>query len=382
MFANAGSDVTYTILHVMRSPVGGLFRHVADLARAQAARGHRVGIIADASTGGERAETALAALDRDLGLGVTRIPMSRELGPSDMSAVVKVRERVRAVSADVLHGHGAKGGAYARLVGSSALKVYTPHGGSLHYSRTTPVGFVYLTLESVLAGRTDLFLFESAYGRDTFRAKVCEPGGEVRVVHNGVGPEDFATVVRAPDATDLLFIGELRALKGVDVLIRALAQLKEQGRPLTATIVGAGPEADEFHALSRSLGLGDAIRFPGALPARQAFTMGRILVVPSRAESLPYVVLEAGAAGVPLIASRVGGIAEIMGPDQSRLVSPGEPATLAQAILRDMDDETGALARATALRERIRSGFSVDAMAEGVIAAYGAAFMRRVPAAA
>ena len=72
-----------------------------------------------------------------------------------------------------LHGHGAKGGAYARLGGdAAAIRVYTPHGGSLHYRRARRVGLLYLTLERVLMRRTDLFLFESAYGRDAFRAKI------------------------------------------------------------------------------------------------------------------------------------------------------------------------------------------------------------------
>src|SRR6516162_4037531 len=63
------------ILHVMRAPVGGLFRHVADLARGQAARGHRVGIVADATTGGDQAEAVLADLSSVLALGVTRMAM-------------------------------------------------------------------------------------------------------------------------------------------------------------------------------------------------------------------------------------------------------------------------------------------------------------------
>jgi hypothetical protein len=65
----------------MRAPVGGLFRHVLDLARGQVARGHRVGLVADASTGGEHAEASLARLAPDLALGLTRVAMSRQLGP-------------------------------------------------------------------------------------------------------------------------------------------------------------------------------------------------------------------------------------------------------------------------------------------------------------
>ena len=120
-----------------------------------------------------------------LALGLTRVPMSRHVGLSDLSAQRHVAHRARETGADILHGHGAKGGAYARLCGG-AVRVYTPHGGSLHYSRSSPVGLLYLTLEQVLMRRTELFLFESRYGRDVFTAKVGAPAGLVRVVHNGV----------------------------------------------------------------------------------------------------------------------------------------------------------------------------------------------------
>ena len=68
------------ILHIFRSPVGGLFRHVIDLAREQAARGHRVGLIADSRTGGDNADAAFKAIIPSLALGLTRIPMSRHVG--------------------------------------------------------------------------------------------------------------------------------------------------------------------------------------------------------------------------------------------------------------------------------------------------------------
>jgi hypothetical protein len=119
------------ILHIMRAPVGGLFRHVIDLARAQTARGHSVGIIADSTTGSKTAADTLANLNTTLAFGVTRVPMSRQLGPRDMSALAHVKKRARETDADWLHGHGAKGGAYARLAGGRALTAYTPHGGSL-----------------------------------------------------------------------------------------------------------------------------------------------------------------------------------------------------------------------------------------------------------
>jgi glycosyltransferase involved in cell wall biosynthesis len=363
------------ILHVLRSPVGGLFRHVIDLARAQAARGHPVGIVADSSTGGARADVAFAALSGELALGLTRVPMSRHVGLSDVSAQRHVAQCARETNADVLHGHGAKGGAYARLCGGRAIRVYTPHGGSLHYGRSSPVGLLYLTLEQVLMARTELFLFESRYGRDAFAAKIGTPRSLVRVVHNGVTSEEFAEVTPQDDATNVVFIGELRLLKGVDVLLAALARLGRERR-VTATIVGDGPDAGQFREQAERLGLTSSTRFIAPMPARDAFRLGRLLVVPSRAESLPYIVLEAAAAGVPIITTNVGGIPEIFGAQSSRLIPPGDAAALARGISTALADPAALRNEALTLRARVQAEFSADAMADQVLAAYGEALTR------
>jgi glycosyltransferase involved in cell wall biosynthesis len=363
-------DRPLKILHVLRSPVGGLFRHVLDLSRAQAARGQQVGIVADSTTGGERADAAFAALSPHLALGLSRVPMSRHIGASDVSAQRHVAQRAHETNADVLHGHGAKGGAYARLVGRGAIRVYTPHGGSLHYGRASPVGLLYLTLEQVLMRRTELFLFESAYGRDAFIAKIGTPSSLVRVVHNGVTQEEFADIAPQPDATDVVFIGELRHLKGVDVLLDALAILARDGRPASATIIGAGPDADQFRAQAERLGLSSSTRFLGAMPAREGFARGRVMVAPSRAESLPYIVLEAAAAAVPLITTHVGGIPEVFGAQSARLIPPGDASALAQAIRAALADPAALRNETLMLRARVQAEFSADVMTDAVLAAY------------
>jgi glycosyltransferase involved in cell wall biosynthesis len=367
------------ILHVLRAPVRGLFRHVVDLARGQSARGHRVGLVADSITGGRDAEATLSDLSADLALGVSRIPMSRHVSSADVAAVDHVTRRAATAAADVIHGHGAKGGAYARLAGTEgAIRVYTPHGGSLHYRWTSPLGFFYLAAERALMRRADLFLFESAYGREAFQANVGRPSALVRVVHNGVSKHDFDAVATAAEVTDLVFIGELRALKGVDVLIEAIALLAREGCAVTATIIGSGPDRAAFERQAAKLGLRDAVRFVGAKPARTGFALGRLVVVPSRAESLPYIVLEAAAAGMPLIATNVGGIPEVFGSDACDLVPPGDPAALAHAIGQAIRDPGTGRFAAQRLRARVAAAFSADAMTDAVLAAYAEAINERV----
>jgi glycosyltransferase involved in cell wall biosynthesis len=360
------------ILHVFRAPVGGLFRHVLDLARGQVARGHRVGLIVDSTTGGARAAAALIDLTRELALGISYIPIPQHLGLSDISGVRHVSRRIAETDAHVIHGHGAKGGAYSRLAATprGTVRAYTPHGGSLHYRPNTLLGQVYLTLETVLMRRGDLFLFESNYSSDAFHAKIGVPRGMTQVVHNGIGEADFEEVAPAEDATDLLFVGELRSIKGVDVLIAAIASLHQAGRRVSATIVGDGAEEASLRAQAARLGLARHIRFVPAMPARRAFSMGRLLLVPSRSESLPYIVLEAAGAGIPVIATRVGGIGEILGPQSDSLIAPENPAALAAAIGSALDHPQAMQGAMRVLRDRVRDGFSVDGMVAGVLHSY------------
>jgi glycosyltransferase involved in cell wall biosynthesis len=356
------------ILHVFRSPVGGLFRHVVDLARGQIERGHRVGIVADSLTGNARADEILGALAPKLALGLTRIPMRRQPRPADIAAVWHVARRIGQSGAQIVHGHGAKGGALARLAPAprGTVRGYTPHGGSLHDA----VGTLHILLERLLMRRGNLYLFESAFSHDSFRRKVGDPDGTMRVVHNGVAKEEFEPVALATGAADIVYLGELRALKGTDVLIDAIAALRRQGRPLTATVIGDGPDAPALKAQVARLGLGEAVRFEPPMPARAALALGRILVMPSRAESLPYVALEAAAAGKPIIATKVGGFPEIFGPSSEALVPPDDAVALAQTIAKTLDDPTAADRAAQVLRQRVAAAFSRDSMVDAVLASY------------
>ena len=373
------NDRPLKILHVFRAPLGGLFRHVADVVRGQIERGHHVGLIADCTPQGPHPERVLDELNPRLALGLTRIPIGRHLGPGDLVAGYHIDRRIRATQADVVHGHGAKGGAFARLCapGHPAVRVYTLHGGSLLYRPGTLSSRFYIMLERILKPRTDLFLFESAYIARLYRDRVGDPNRLTRVVPNGVGEAEFAPVTPKSDATDILFIGELRPVKGVDVLLNALSDLRRSGLQLTATIVGSGPERGGLKDQARRLGLEDAVRFLDPMPARQAFPLGRIAVVPSRAESMPYIVLEMAAAGLPMIATDVGGIPDIFGPQAERLLRPEDRPALGNAIASAVKTPQTMIAAAAALRDRVRAEFSIEAMVDGVITGYREAIAAR-----
>jgi glycosyltransferase involved in cell wall biosynthesis len=368
------------ILHAVRAPVGGIFRHILDLANGQADRGHHVGIVADSLTGGERADQALAEIAPRLKLGVHRLAIRREPVPADVLVWARLSRMISRLQPDVLHGHGAKTGAFFRLRGASkdTIRVYTPHGGSLHYPLSSLKGQVYSRLERALMNNTDLFLFESAFARDTYQRTIGVPKGLVRTVFNGVTAGEFDPIAKADDATDLTYVGEFREIKGADLLIDAVARLRADGKNVTLTLGGDGEETAHLKAQIARLNLGDNVRFIGHVKARYGFSKGSLLVVPSRGDSMPYVVIEAAAAGMPMVAANVGGIPEIFGPDHAEaLFAPNIVAAMADAIEGALDDMDAAQARAKSLRERIFLHFSQKAMVEGVLAGYRDAFSNR-----
>ncbi|MEH2501942.1 glycosyltransferase involved in cell wall biosynthesis [Bradyrhizobium sp. AZCC 1578] len=367
------------ILHATRAPVGGIFRHILDLANGQVDRGHHVGIIADSLTGGERAEQALAEIAPRLKLGVHRTAIRREPLPSDFLVWARFQRMIRQLKPDVLHGHGAKAGTFMRLKTASRdrIRVYTPHGGSLHYPLSTLKGNIYARVERALMNDTDLFLFESAFARNTYQRTIGTPKGLVRCVFNGVTASEFDPVVKAEDATDLIYVGEFRHIKGADLLIDAVARLRVNGRPVTLTLAGDGEESEGLKAQVARLGLGEAVRFIGHVKARYGFSKGSLLVVPSRGDSMPYVVIEAAAAGIPMVAANVGGIPEIFGPHGDALFAPSNATAMADAIEAALKDPAATMERAKSLRERIFEHFSQKAMVEGVVAGYREAFANR-----
>ena len=153
--------------------------------------------------------------------------------------------------------------------------------------------------------------------------------------------------------------------------------MRADGKPVTLTLAGDGEEIGSLEAQVRKHSLAEAVRFIGHVKARFGFSKGKLLVVPSRGDSMPYVVIEAAAAGIPMIAANVGGIPEIFGPHRDALFAPNSVGAMADAIETALDDPTSVTARAKELRERIFMHFSQKAMVDGVLASYGEAFAER-----
>ena len=328
------------ILHCFRSPVGGIFRHVRDLAIEQSRAGHHVGILCDSSTGGEHEDRLFASILPHLSLGLSRMPIDRSITPRDIPAFWRSYKEIRELRPDILHGHGAKGGAMARLAGSllrvnrySVSRLYSPHGGSLHFDRGRWSGWGVFKLERLQEWFTDGLVFVCEFEHKTYADKVGPPFRRYEVVYNGIGEADFEIVPEAPDAVHFLYVGMLRDLKGPDIFVDAFAKTERLlKRPLSAMMIGDGPQKQEYLDMMTVRGLGRRITMLPAMNIREAFARSQNVVVPSRAESMPYIVLEALAAGRTVIASNVGGISEVLGTESAALEPAGDSDALARAM--------------------------------------------------
>lgn len=371
------------IVHCFRSPVGGIFRHVRDLAERHSAAGHQVGIICDSITGGAFEDSLFDGIRPYLALGLTRLPIRRVITPADAVAALRTLARIKELRPDVLHGHGAKGGAYARIIGTRlrvsgycVARFYSPHGGSLHFDPARPSGRTFFAIERLLERMTDRLIFVSAHERQAYHSKVRAPRCPQMLVHNGLRDSEFEPVNPVQDAADFLFIGMMRDIKGPDIFIDAFAGAEKlAGRKLSGVMVGDGDDKPRYRAQIERAGLKSRLVMHAAMPAREAFALARTVVVPSRAEAMPYIVLEAVAAGRPVLASRVGGIPEILGPDSTALLPADDVEALAQAMARTIEVPARLQAEMPDLI-RFKAGFSAGAMSERILSAYRDALAR------
>lgn len=357
------------ILQVMRAPVGGLFRHVVDLTEELVARGHEVGLVVDTLAQDAQTETILKRLEKHVTLGIHRFAMPRVFGMGDIKTPFALSKLARQLKVDVVHGHGAKGGFYARLAASGKNKAkvfYTPHGGVLHFPASSPMGRVFHQLERALMPKTSAIIFESAYAQKTYAALIGEPTCPARVIHNGIREAEFEPIVPDEDAAEFVFVGALRDLKGIYPLVEALSGIANA----RLVMAGDGEEREALEARIRELGIADRVELVGSRPAREVFGRGRCVIVPSLAESLPYIIMEAAAAQLPVISTQVGGIPEIFGPTASSLIPANDANALRQAMEQFLANPEGAAAEMRTRLDYIRRAFSVARMTDEIEALY------------
>lgn len=358
-----------TILHIAApSPVGGLESVMLELAGGLSRLGHRAVLVLVLPPGSDRHPVLVVGLER--GIEVIRVEV-RSRGY--LSELRGLRSAIEAIRPDVVHTHGYRADLLGGLVARRADTPWISTGHGFAGGDLKNRFYEWLQIRSW--GRADAVVAVSR----TIRERMVLEGvsrDRTLVLPSAWAPKRLLDRVQArarlgiPEGQFTVgWVGRLSREKGADIFLDALADLREE--PMAASIIGDGAERSALASQSAELGLGGRIRWHGMVPgASELLAAFDALVLSSRTEGTPIVLLEAVAAGVPVVATAVGGIPDMFHPSDLLLVPSENPVRIAEGLRAIRQDPAAAISRAAAARKTLYTRFELDAWLRAHVALY------------
>jgi glycosyltransferase involved in cell wall biosynthesis len=330
-------------------------------------------------------EGSMDHLADELGVVPRRIRrMRREVGPRDVLAFVALVRTLRRFRPDVVHTHAAKAGTLGRFAALACGRrrrprviVHTFHGHSLSGYFSSRQDALFLRIERFLARRTSRLIAVSEEVRDDLVRFGVAPAEQIEVIRLGFDLSRFeadpatrrarredlrARLAIPPDARVVTIIARLVPIKRVDRFL-AIAELLADQPDVWFLIAGDGELRRELQAIALPPGLAARVVWAGFQQDVPAVCFASdVIVLTSDNEGTPVSLIEAQAAGVPVVSTRVGGAATVVGDRPGALVAPGDVPGLARAVAALLDDLPAARAAARAARERVIADFSLDGL--------------------
>jgi glycosyltransferase involved in cell wall biosynthesis len=267
-------------------------------------------------------------------------------GPLDIALLIRLGRSLRDWNPDIVQTHN-----YRMTVMAYLLKWTNPpwpwiaffHGSTNESWKVR----LYNRIDAMLLPRADRLVVMSERHKRDFSAA----GDRVRVIHNAILalPSESSPVklgaIRRPGVPLIGVIGRLSPEKGVDVLIEAVSLLP--ARSVSIVLAGNGPARAALEQQAVALGVRSDIHFLGTVEdVGSLYSQLDLVVLPSRSEGLPNVLLEALSADVPVVATAVGAVPEVLADEAAgRIVAPGDPFSLAEAIRQSLEDGRSASAK-------------------------------------
>jgi glycosyltransferase involved in cell wall biosynthesis len=365
--------------------MGGPALHVSYLSAGLRERGYETILVAG-SVG--RGEQSMSYVAEGLEVPVVTIPhLHREISPvRDLLATIRLARIIRADRPTILHTHTAKAGAVGRVAALLAgrrrppIIVHTFHGHVLRgYFGRFGTG-VFRLLERLLARITDVLVAVSPEVRDELVSFGVAPASKFRVIRLGIELDERLSPDAAARAETrgvmgirderfvVGWIGRMTAVKRTDVVLRAFRRLRDDGVDAVLCMVGDGPERRSVEDLAGELGVMRDCLFPGYQEdVGPFFAAFDVFVLPSGNEGTPVTAIEALASGCPVVATRVGGVPDVVTDGEDGcLVEPGDVEGLAARLAQLANDPALRATMGVAGRERMRSRYAVDRLIDDV----------------
>ena len=343
------------VLHVTEAITAGVGRHLLDLCVAMLRAGLDVSVACPAVREGARSDILLVDKLRTAGVPVRLVPMRRTIAPlSDARATRRLVELIREHNTDVVHAHSSKAGVLGRLAARAArrhgqrpVSVYTPNAFAFSGARPWWARQLYRGIERWLGRHaTDALICVSCSELGQARRHAIAAPERMVLIENAIdvtrfaGPVDPAAAKIAlgldPGRPVVGFVGRLARQKGVTCMIKAALRVLEAGVAVQFLLVGEGELETALREMVRAYRVEDSVFLVGYRPEiPEVMAALDILMLPSLYEGLPYTLMEAMAAGRPVIASRVGGNRDLIDDGKNGLlVPPGDPTALAESVIR------------------------------------------------
>ena len=362
--------------------MGGPAHHVSILsARLPADRYRTLLVSGRVGAGEQELQTAVEPLRLE--------HLAPELDPrADAVTLWQLARLVRRRRPDIVHTHTAKAGFVGRLatrlaVGRHPVVVHTYHGHVLEGYFGRGRTMLYRALETAMGWFSDALVGVSqATVDDLVRLRVA-PARKFRVVPLGLDLDRFtrlsdeqraqerAALGIGPDDVVAVFMGRLVPIKRVDVLLDALAGARAAGAPVVLVIVGGGECEPQLRERARALGVAHAARFVGyRADVETVLSAADLAVLSSANEGTPVALIEAAAAGLPLVATDVGGVRDVVIEGTGDLVPPGDAVALGNAVARLAADHARRRACGEVARRHVLARYAAARLVDDIDALY------------
>jgi glycosyltransferase involved in cell wall biosynthesis len=370
---------------IARLNMGGPALHVAYLTAGLRERGYDTTLVAGTLA---RGEDSMAFVADELGIEVERVPeLQREISPlRDARAILRLARLIRRVRPQILHTHTAKAGAVGRIAALLAgdarppIVVHTFHGHVLRGYFGPLRTRAFALLERALARGTTCLVAVSPEVRDDLVRLGIAPREKFAVVRLGIeldervrpeqdGRDETRRMLGIPpDAFTIGWIGRMTGVKRTDDVLLAFRSLRERGVVSRLCMVGDGPDREQLERRAHELGVMRDTLFLGyqddVAPYFAAFDA---FVLPSANEGTPVTTIEALAAGKPVVATRVGGVPDVVRDGEDGfLVAPGDVDELAERLVALAADPELRTRMGAAGRERVLPRYSVARLVDDV----------------